>query len=259
MGRWTYHSPVNAAEQPPRIGVTTYREPAAWGVWSMPADLLPASYADGIASAGGVALLLPPAPSDDLETAAAAVLDGLHGLALAGGADVDPEQYRAARDARTGPARPDRDSWEITLTLAALEREMPVLAICRGMQVLNVALGGDLVQHLPDVVGHDAHCPVIGEHGRHDVRLAHDSMVGALLGAGPSVATYHHQSVDRLGSRLVATGWASDGTVEAVECTDAGWVVGVQWHPEVHDGDALFAGFVAACGRYRHGQTAVAL
>jgi putative glutamine amidotransferase len=251
MARPTYHSAVTA--QPPRIGLTTYREPAAWGVWNEATDLLPASYADAVTSAGGVALLLPPAGAHDLEMAACVALDGVHGLALAGGADVDPARYRAARDARTGVARPDRDAWELTLARAALERGLPVLAICRGMQVLNVALGGDLVQHLPEAVGHDGHCPVVGQHGRHDVRLAPGSRVGALLGPAADVATYHHQAVDGLGAGLVATGWAADGTVEAVEHADAPWVVGVQWHPEVRDGGPLFAGFVAACARFRTG------
>ncbi|PZS30153.1 MAG: gamma-glutamyl-gamma-aminobutyrate hydrolase [Pseudonocardiales bacterium] len=236
---------------PPRIGLTTYREPAAWGVWSETADLLPANYADGVTAAGGVAMLLPPSATGDPDPAAAAALDGLHGLALAGGADVDPARYAAARDANTGPARPDRDAWELTLTRAALERSLPVLAICRGMQVLNVALGGDLVQHLPDAAGHRGHLPEVGVHGRHDVRLVRESRIGALLGDCAVVATYHHQAVDRLGAGLVATGWAGDGTVEALEHTGPTWIVGVQWHPEVHDGSALFAGFVEACARYR--------
>ncbi|MCU1657880.1 MAG: anthranilate synthase component [Pseudonocardiales bacterium] len=256
MDRRTYHSAVTAVDAPatpPRIGLTTYRETAAWGVWNEPADLLPVNYADAIAAAGAVALLLPPAAFHDLRVAADAVLDGLHGLALAGGADVDPSRYDAARDAHTGSARPDRDAWEITLTRAALDRGMPVLAICRGMQVLNVALGGDLLQHLPDIVGHDAHCPVIGRHGRHEVQLARESLVGTLLGEQAMVATYHHQGVDRLGTGLAATGWAADGTVEALEGVGAAWVVGVQWHPEVHDGRPLFAGFVAASDRYRAG------
>lgn len=256
MRRRSYHSPVDATA-PPRIGLTTYREPAAWGVWHEPADLLPVNYADGVTEAGGVALLLPSAPHENPETAAAAVLDGLHGLALAGGADVDPDRYRAQRHTRTGPSRPDRDAWELTLTRAALERDMPVLAICRGMQVLNVALGGDLVQHVPDVAGHDGHLEVAGQHGRHDVRILRESRIGALLGDCAVVATYHHQAVDRLGSGLVATGWAGDGMVEALEHTGPAWVVGVQWHPEVHDGAALFAGFVQACARYRADLSAV--
>jgi putative glutamine amidotransferase len=243
------------ARVPPRVGMTTYRELASWGVWSEPADLLPASYADEVVAAGGVPMLLPPSAPDQA-SAADAVLDGLHGLVLAGGADVEPARYGAERDEHTGAARTDRDSWELVLTRGALDRGMPLLAICRGMQVLNVALGGDLVQHLPDVVGHDGHCPVVGQHGRHDVRLDPASRIGALLGVHAAVATYHHQGVDRLGADLAATGWADDGTVEALERAGDAWVVGVQWHPEVHDGAALFAGYVAACAAYRAGVNA---
>ncbi|HEX3337378.1 MAG TPA: gamma-glutamyl-gamma-aminobutyrate hydrolase family protein [Jatrophihabitans sp.] len=240
------------ATPPPRIGLTTYREPAAWGVWNQTADLLPASYADCVAGAGAIPLLLPPA-APDLGPGAEAALDGVHGLVLAGGADVDPARYGAERDAHTGPARPDRDAWEIALARAALDRRMPLLAICRGLQVLNVALGGDLLQHLPDRVGNDIHCPTVGEHGRHPVRLSVHTRIGELLGGDATVATYHHQGVDRLGRGLVATGWAEDGTVEAVEFDGRGWVVGVQWHPEVHDGERLFAGLRAACDHYRTG------
>lgn len=248
--------PLDGSATPPRIGLTTYREQAAWGVWNERADLLPATYSDEIDAAGGVALLLPPSPGD-MDRAAAAVLDGLHGVVLAGGADVDPLRYDAERHERTGPARPDRDSWEITLALAAMERGLPLLAICRGMQVLNVALGGDLEQHLPDVVGHDDHCPVVGEHGRHDVRLAAGSRLSGALGETAKVPTYHHQSVRTLGAGLVATGWADDGTVEAVECAGSAFLVGVQWHPEVEDGGPLFAAFVAACEQYRDAHSAV--
>jgi putative glutamine amidotransferase len=257
MARRTYHSPMDPSRLPPRIGLSAYRDPAAWGVWNEPADVLPASYADAVARAGGVALLLPVRDLGDLDFAAAAVLDGVHGLALTGGADLDPELYGAVRDTHTGPAKPDRDAWEIALLRAALERAMPVLAICRGLQVLNVALGGDLIQHLPDAVGHAGHCPVPGRHGGHEVRTAAGSRVGELLGASADVATYHHQAAGRLGTGLVATGWAADGTVEAVEHAGAEWVVGVQWHPEVRDGGRLFAGFVAACAHYRAGRSVV--
>lgn len=251
MARPTYHLAVTAPSAP-RIGLTTYRETAAWGVWNETADLLPASYADCVAGAGAIPLLLPPAALN-LAHGAEAALDGVHGLVLAGGADVDPARYGAKRDAHTGPARPDRDAWEIALARTALDRGMPLLAICRGMQVLNVALGGDLLQHLPDSVGNDTHCPTVGEHGRHPVRLSGHTKVGELLGGNATVATYHHQGVDRLGSGLVATGWAEDGTVEAVERDGRAWVVGVQWHPEVHDGERLFAGLRAACDHYRTG------
>jgi len=232
----------------PRVGLTTYRDQAAWGVWNEPADLLSASYADSVVAAGAVAMLLPPAQPDS-EDAANAVLDGLAGLLIAGGADVDPARYGAGRDPATGPARPDRDSWELVLTRLALQRRMPVLAICRGMQVLNVALGGTLVQHLPDKVGTLLHCPRPGKHGRHQVRLQPGSLIYAAFGAQAEVATYHHQGIDRLGAGLIETGWAEDGVIEAVELPEGEWVVGVQWHPEVHAGEPLFRAFVDACRR----------
>jgi gamma-glutamyl-gamma-aminobutyrate hydrolase PuuD len=217
-------------------------------VWDEPADLLPAGYADAVTDAGAAALLLP--PSRPGSASAAAVLDGLDGLVLTGGADVDPARYGAVPHPRFGGARDDRDCWEIELAGAALDLGVPVLAICRGLQLLNVTLGGDLVQHLPDAVGHEGHRPTVGRHGRHDVRTAAGSRVGQLLGECAAVATYHHQAVDRLGAGLTATAWAHDGTVEALEHDSAPWVVGVQWHPEVHDGAALFAGFVAACAAH---------
>jgi gamma-glutamyl-gamma-aminobutyrate hydrolase PuuD len=232
----------------PRIGLTAYREPARWGVWAEPADLLPASYASAVGAAGAVALILP-APTEDVDDAAAIALCALDGLLLAGGADVDPARYDAPRGDATGAPRPERDAWEIALTRQAIARGLPVLGVCRGLQVLNTALGGTLVQHLPDVVGHDGHCPVVGEHGRHDVELAAGSRLHGLLGERASVATYHHQAVDRLGDGLEATAWAGDGTVEGIEASNGEWVLGVQWHPEVHDGANLFAGFVRACAR----------
>jgi putative glutamine amidotransferase len=241
-----YHCAVSNRPLP-RIGLSTYRETAAWGVWNEPADLLPTNYAEGIRAAGGVALLLPPADP----TAASDVLDGLDGLLLAGGADVDPDRYDAERHVATGASRPDRDGWELALAGAALERNLPVLAVCRGMQVLNVALGGTLRQHLPEDVGTDLHCPVVGEHGRHDVTTAPGSAVAAMFGEHTVVATYHHQSVDRLGVDLVATGWAADGVVEAMELSGRDWVLGVQWHPEVFAGAPLFEALVAAARSHR--------
>lgn len=246
---------MSAPAAPPRIGLTTYRETASWGVWSEPADLLPATYAAGVRAAGGVALLL---PSGDPAYAGDA-LDAVHGLVLAGGPDVDPAEYQAARDAATGPARPERDAWELALVRAALARDLPLLGICRGMQVLNVALGGDLVQHLPDAVGATLHCPTVGVHGRHTVMLAAGSALHAVLGDTAEVATYHHQAVARLGADLVATGWADDGVVEAIELPNRTWVAGVQWHPEAFAGEPLFAAFVAACLAYRSARRAAAV
>jgi putative glutamine amidotransferase len=231
----------------PLIGLTTYRERAVFGVWDETADLLPTTYADAIHAAGGVPMLLPPAAAfGDLHASAEAAVHGLHGLVLTGGADVDPARYDAERDSHTGPERPDRDSWEIALVAAALRRDMPLLGVCRGMQVLAVALGGTLTQHLPDVVGDESHRPIVGVHGRHDVRLAEGSRIATILGPTADVATYHHQSVDRLPETIVANGWTRDGTVEAFEVCDQSWAIGVQWHPEVHNGSSLFRAFVEA-------------
>lgn len=245
----SYHLAVQREQ--PRVGITTYREGAVWGVWGQAADLLPTNYSDAVAAAGAVPMLLSPAAMADPEGAARVALDGLHGLVLAGGGDIDPARYGAQRGPHTGPPRSDRDDWEQALVLAALERHVPVFAICRGMQVLNVALGGDLIQHLPDVVGHEGHRPTVGQFARHDVTAAAGSRLADLLGQRAGVATYHHQAVGRLADQLVATAWADDQTVEGVEHRTLPWVVGVQWHPEVHDGAALFGAFVDACLLFR--------
>ncbi len=235
--------------QHPRIGLTTYREHASWGVWSEPADLLPATYADAVQAAGGVPMLLPPG-AHDLDTAQSA-LKGVHGLLLSGGADLDPARYGASRDANTGTARPDRDAWELALARVALDGGLPMLGVCRGMQVLNVELGGTLVQHLPEHVGSEAHSPTVGVHGRHRVRFADGSLLATLLGTSADVATYHHQAVETLGAGLAPTAWADDGVIEAAELPGDAWVVVVQWHPEVHDRDPLFGAFVDACTAWR--------
>jgi putative glutamine amidotransferase len=239
----------------PRVGLTTYRERAVFGVWNEPADLLPTTYADAVAAAGGLPVLLPPAAVPDLDAAAASALDGLDALLLSGGADLDPATYGDdSRHPETGEPRADRDAWEIALAHEALRRDLPTLGVCRGMQVLAVALGGTLTQHLPDAVGSDAHRPVIGEHGCHDVRLEPGSRLHALLGAQVDVATYHHQAVNRLPDGVVAEGWADDGTVEAFEVCDKSWAFGVQWHPEVRDGAALFGALVSAAKRPASGR-----
>ncbi len=240
-------------DYPPRIGLSTYRDPARWGVWDEPADLLPASYARAVSAAGGAPMLLPPGSPASVRS----VLDGLHGLIIAGGADVDPHRYGAAREPNTGPAATDRDGWELALTEAALAIGLPLLAICRGLQVLNVALGGDLVQHLPDRIGTELHCPTVGVHGRHRVELAAGSLLASVFGSDAEVATYHHQAVNRLGDGLAATGWSADGVIEAAEGTGQNWIVGVQWHPEVAgpqpdpDGAALFRALVQRAAEYR--------
>jgi gamma-glutamyl-gamma-aminobutyrate hydrolase PuuD len=244
--------PDAAVKDPPLIGLTTYREPAAWGVWSQPADLLPADYSDGVRAAGGVPLLLPPVHTEsEVADAAAAVVRRLDGLVLAGGADIDPERYGAPRRPATGPPRPERDSWETALATAAVAADLPLLGVCRGMQVMAVAFGGSLEQHLPDRIGSERHRPVVGQHGRHDVRLLPGSRLNVVLGERWAVATYHHQAVDRLPPNATATGWADDGVVEAFELQGAEWAVAVQWHPEAHAGQPLFSAFVDVCDRRR--------
>ncbi len=231
----------------PVIGITTYREPALWGVWQRPADLLGAAYADAVADAGGAPVLLPPLPD--------VALDALHAvdaLVLAGGADVDPQRYGAVRGAATGPPRPDRDDAELALARACLERQVPLLAICRGMQVLNVALGGSLVQHLPDVAGTAAHRAGDARFHERTLDVAPDSLLGALVGDRLDVHCYHHQAVDRLADGLRPVAWSEDGLVEAVEPVQpAGFLLAVQAHPEESADRRLFAALADAASRRR--------
>jgi gamma-glutamyl-gamma-aminobutyrate hydrolase PuuD len=237
----------------PVIGITTYVEPARWGSWDRDAALLPQSYVAAVVAAGGVPVLLPPVPD-----AAAAVIATLDGLLVSGGADVDPSRYGQAAHETTDRPRTDRDSWESDLLRLALESRIPVLAICRGLQVLNVALGGTLHQHLPDVCGHEGHRPVPGTYGTTTVGLVAGTRVATILGsraptgvaAEVDVPCHHHQAVDRAGDGLVVSGRAADGTIEAMELDDADrWVVAVQWHPEDGTDPRLFEAFVAEAAR----------
>ncbi|MFJ4787946.1 gamma-glutamyl-gamma-aminobutyrate hydrolase family protein [Streptomyces sp. NPDC088794] len=209
----------------PLIGVSTYLESGArWGVWELEAALLPAGYPRLVQHAGGLAAMLPP----DAPEHAAAAVSRLDGLVIAGGPDVEPSRYGADRDARTGPAARVRDAWELALVDAALAARVPLLGICRGMQVLNVALGGTLIQHI------DGHAETPGVFGRHPVKPVPGTLYAAAVPEETSVPTFHHQAVDRLGAGLVPCAYAGDGTVEAVELPRAsGWVLGVQWHPEM--------------------------
>ncbi|MGN9892818.1 gamma-glutamyl-gamma-aminobutyrate hydrolase family protein [Micromonospora sp. L31] len=209
----------------PLIGISAYVEPAAWAVWrDVPATLVPQAYVRAVSAAGGRAVVLPP---DDVDADVVRVLDG---LVLAGGADVAPDRYDQPLDPRTEP-RPDRDAGELALLAGALAADLPVLGICRGLQLLVVAHGGVLHQHLPDVVGHDRHRPAPGRYGEHPVRFAPGSLAGAVMAGVDRVNSYHHQGVADPG-RLVATGWADDGVVEAVEDPRRRFLLGVQWHPE---------------------------
>jgi putative glutamine amidotransferase len=235
----------------PLIGISAYFEQARWRIWDIDAVVLPRSYADRVAAAGGIPVLLPPVPG--IEGAVGA----LDGLLLSGGGDIDPARYGAEPDPETGTVHPGRDSAEFALLDAAMSLRLPVLGICRGMQIVNVALGGTLHQHLPDVVGHDGHAPVPGAFGAHEVRVPPGSRLSEILGGhgadlSLSAPTHHHQAVDTLGSGLAATAWAEDGTVEAVEldpAADAAFVVAVQWHPEAGDDPSLFRALVTAARR----------
>lgn len=227
----------------PVIGISAYREQARWGVWDMPTVLVPAGYVDKVAAAGGLPLVLPPSTSLDPQ-----VLDLLDGLVLAGGADLDPQRYGEPAHPETSGWRPDRDAGELAVLDGALRRDLPVLGICRGLQVMAVHAGGRLEQHLPDVVGHERHRPEPGVFGEHGVRLAEGSLVHAALGARATVRSYHHQGVADAGS-LTVTGWADDGTVEVVEVPGRRFALGVLWHPEAADDPRLFDALVAAAGR----------
>ena len=207
----------------PLIGISTYVEAARWGVWELDAALLPVGYPRLVQRAGGLAAMLPP---DDPEHAAAAVAR-LDGLVVAGGPDVEPVRYGAEPDPRTGRPARARDAWELALIDAALAAGIPLLGICRGMQLLNVALGGTLVQHI------DGHAEVVGVFGHHPVKPVPGTLYADVVPEETSVPTYHHQATDRLGAGLVPSAYAADGTVEAVELPSADWVLGVQWHPEM--------------------------
>ena len=223
----------------PLIGITAYGEETVYGVWQHEAVLLPRTYPDAVFAAGGLPVLLPPT------VASAAIVDRLDGVVLAGGPDIDPAHYGAAPDPRTGVPRAERDAAELAVLARALELGRPVLAVCRGLQVLNVGLGGTLVQHVPDAVGHTGHDPQPGVFGRTAIALDTASRVGAALGSTIIGQCHHHQAVDRLADGLAVTGWAPDGTVEAVELAGQPFVVGVQWHPE-QDDPRIFAALVAA-------------
>jgi gamma-glutamyl-gamma-aminobutyrate hydrolase PuuD len=180
------------------------------------------------------------------------VVAGLDGVVVTGGPDVDPARYGAARHPQTGPPRPERDGWEIALCQAALARDLPLLAICRGVQVLNVAQGGTLHQHLPEVVGHARHRVEPGQMESNTVTLASGSLSASILGTSTRGLCHHHQAIDRLGAGLRAVGFAADGTIEALEVVSKAFAVGVQWHPEDDpDDDRLFRALVDAATRRR--------
>ncbi|MFF9515470.1 gamma-glutamyl-gamma-aminobutyrate hydrolase family protein [Streptomyces achromogenes] len=228
----------------PLVGVSSYLVQARWGPWDQRAALVPDTYVRWLRRAGNQVALLPPADP----AAAGAALARVDALVVPGGPDVGPVHYGAAPDPHTRADGPERDHWELALVRAALAAGKPVLGICRGAQLLNVALGGGLEQHLPDRLGHTEHSGTPGRFGRHEVRTRPGTLLGRLLPGSVDVATYHHQAVGRLGRGLEAAAHSADDVIEAVELPGARFVLGVQWHPEA-DEDLRLARALAEAAR----------
>jgi putative glutamine amidotransferase len=230
----------------PLIGICTALEQARWGVWDQPAVLLPRNYVVAIQRAGGLALMLPPDPAVVADPDP--LLDVIDGLILAGGADLDPSSYGAEREPQTVHTVPDRDAFEIALARRAMEREIPFLGICRGMQVMNVAQGGTLIQDLPAALGHDHHCRVPGsfDGADHPVHIVAGSVAAQAIGREHTATkSHHHQGIARLGDDLVVSGWADvDELPEAIEVPEHRFALGVQWHPEADDTSRVIAALV---------------
>jgi gamma-glutamyl-gamma-aminobutyrate hydrolase PuuD len=230
----------------PLIGITTYLTLARFGAWEEESALVPADYVRAVERAGGRALLVPPSDDGVEET-----LDALDGIVFSGGSDLDPSTYGQDRHEATGGIVEERDRAELELLQAALARDMPVLAVCRGSQVLNVALGGDLVQHLPEVVGDEKHKELPGEFAEHDVAIEPETKLGALIGEHAPVKSHHHQGFGRLGEGLREAARADDGTIEALEDPSRRFTLGVLWHPEAGEDLRLFEALVHEAQDYR--------
>jgi putative glutamine amidotransferase len=234
----------------PVIGLTTDLQQAKTGVWDVPASFLPQVYFDSVTKSGGIAVLLPPQPSSD--EIVSRVLDSIDGLIVTGGRDVDPARYGQEPHPTTDAPSLERDAWEDALLRGAIERELPFLGICRGAQVLNVALGGTLIQHLPDVVGDTRYQLGGGTFNEVLVDVESGSELAELVGAGVTAKVYHHQAIDQLAEGLPVTARAPDGVIEAVELPSVPFGIAVQWHPEETQEDLrLFAGLVEAARTYR--------
>ena len=240
-------------ETRPFIGICSALEKASWGMWERRAALLAFDYITAIQRAGGLVVMIP--PDARLIDEPDEILDHLDGLILAGGADIDPDAYEAERDPHTLNTVPERDAVEIALARRAIERDMPVLGICRGMQMINVAMGGTLHQHVPDLVDHEEHRrhPGSFENSEHDVRLQAGSLAALAAGAElHEVKSHHHQSVDQVGDGLAITGHSTlDELPEALEVPTCRFVLGVQWHPEADEASRVLIALVEEARAYR--------
>ncbi|MDF5757145.1 gamma-glutamyl-gamma-aminobutyrate hydrolase family protein [Spongiactinospora sp. TRM90649] len=223
----------------PLIGVTAYLEAARWGAWVREAVVSPPSYAKAVTRAGGAPVIIPPLRPDVVDD----YVRGLSGLVLAGGVEIDPTLYGEQPDDRVEDPQPHRDRFELALARAAVEADVPILAIARGMHVLNIAQGGSLIGWLPEAVGHERHHET---QTPHTIQVSVSSKLGKALGDSVEVAAPHRQAVRRLGSGLIAVAWADDQIVEGVELQGHRFGVGVQWHPERGDDNRLFDALVDA-------------
>jgi putative glutamine amidotransferase len=243
---------LNASRRPV-VGLTTYLEPVRAGIWDVPAGYLPADYFQGVIMAGGVAMLLPPQPTD--ADAVTGALDRLDALVITGGYDLDPAAYGQQPHPTTDRPRTARDAWELALLRGALDRGLPVLGICRGAQVLNVAFGGTLHQHLPDVLGHSGHRAGNAVFTTLPVRTVPGTRLAALMGESVDASCYHHQAIDKVGDGLVVNAWDADGVVEGLELPGDKFVLAVQWHPEQTLSELrLFKAVVDAARSYADGR-----
>ena len=244
----------------PAIAITTPFTDASYGVWHQHSAVLPAGYVDAVRQAGGLAVMVAPEP--ELVTDPDDLLARVDGLILSGGVDVDPSTYGAEPHPETKGCTPDRDAFEIALVRRAVELDMPFLGVCRGMQVLNIAYGGTLLQHLPETFGHHEHRRVAGsfDEADHDVRLVPDSLAAAAAGELlHTTKSHHHQGVDVLGEGLIVTGSSAiDELPEAIELPDHRFVLGVQWHPEADERSRVIGALVHAAAQYRDARAAVA-
>ncbi len=231
----------------PLIGITSYAQPARWGAWDLPAALVPLCYVESVERAGGRALVVPPSTEAVDET-----LDVLDGIVFSGGIDVDPRRYGAERHPATDPAQERRDAGELALLARALDRDLPILAICRGFQLLNVLRGGDLIQHLPEQLGHEHHRETLGVFSEHPVEVKEGTRLASIIGARhDGVKSSHHQGVGHVGEGLIETAWAEDGSLEGLEDPSKRFAVGVLWHPEMEEDKRLFETLVEEAHRYR--------